>query len=121
MQENRNRNYRSFTNVINRITSQLGQVDILNTTVEEVRHLLNCDRVIVYSLEGDNYGVVVAESVTTGWTRALGKIIDDPCWATRYIEEYRDGRARAWDDVYEGNATENAVLTDKDTLKEVID
>ena len=105
MQENINRNYRSFTNVINRITSTLGQTDILKTAVEELRHLLNCDRVIVYSLERDNYGVVGAESVAAGWTRALGQIVDDPCFATRYIEEYGDGRPRAWDNVYEGNAT----------------
>ncbi len=105
MQENRNRNNRSLTDVINQITSELGQADILNPTVEQLRHLLNCDRVVVYSLEPDNYGVVVAESVAAGWSKALGKTIDDPCWATRYIEEYRDGRARAWDNVYEGNAT----------------
>ena len=105
MQENRNSNYRWFTNVINHITSKRGQADILNTTVEELRHLLMCDRVVVYSLERDNYGVVKAESVAAGWSKALGQTIDDPCFAARYIEKYRDGRARAWDDVYYNNET----------------
>ena len=99
MQENRNRNYRSFTNLINQIASKLGQADILNTTVEELRHLLRCDRVVVYSLERDSYGVVIAESVAAGWSKALGQTIDDPCFAARYIEKYRDGRPRVWDDV----------------------
>ena len=100
MQENRNRNYRSFTNLINQIASKLGQADILNTTVEKLRHLLRCDRVVVYTLNRDSYGVVKAESVAAGWSKALGQTIDDPCFAARYIEKYRDGRPRVWDDVY---------------------
>ncbi len=105
MQENRNRNYRSFTNLINQIASKLGQADILNTTVEKLRHLLRCDRVVVYTLNRDSYGVVKAESVAAGWSKALGQTIDDPCFAARYIEKYRDGRPRVWDDVYYNNET----------------
>ena len=105
MQENRNRNYRFFTNVINQIASKRGQADILNTTVEELRHLLMCDRVLVYSLNRDSYGLVMAESVANGWSKAFGQTIDDPCFAARYIEKYSDGRARAWDNVYYQNET----------------
>ena len=89
-----------FTDVINKITNATEQADILNTTVEAVSELLKCDRVLIYSLEQDNYGVVVAESVVAGLTKALGKTIDDPCFAARYLEKYRNGRVRAWDNVY---------------------
>ena len=94
-----------FAAVSEKIANELGQENILNTTVYEARHLLNCDRVVVYSLDQDNYGVVVAESVTPGWTRALGKIIDDPCFAARYLEKYSQGRVRAWANVYCEDAT----------------
>ena len=85
MQENINRNYRFFTNVINQIASKRGQADILNTTVEELRHLLMCDRVLVYSLNRDSYGLVMAESVANGWSKAFGKTIDDPCFAATIV------------------------------------
>ena len=94
-----------FSDVNDKIAGELGQENILNTAVNELRHLLNCDRVIVYSLNQDNYGVILAESVAAGWTKALGKVIDDPCFAARYIEKYSQGRVRAWDDVYGENAT----------------
>ncbi|WP_019508281.1 GAF domain-containing protein [Pleurocapsa sp. PCC 7319] len=91
---------RSFAEVKEEIANELGSENILNTTVNELRHLLKCDRVVVYSLNQDSYGEVIAESVAMGWTKALGRIIDDPCFAARYIEQYRNGRLRAWDDIY---------------------
>ncbi|PSB06633.1 guanylate cyclase, partial [Pleurocapsa sp. CCALA 161] len=95
----------SFADVNGIIANQLGQENILKTTVHEVRHLLNCDRVVVYSLDQDNYGVVVAESVAAGLTKSLGKSIDDPCFAARYIEKYSQGRVRAWNDIYSEDIT----------------
>ncbi|HHP7230797.1 MAG TPA: GAF domain-containing protein, partial [Xenococcaceae cyanobacterium] len=89
-----------FSEVVANIAETQGQKAILDTTVREVRELLKCDRVVVYSLNAENYGVVIAESVAIGWTQALGRTIDDPCFAVRYIEKYRQGRVRAWNDVY---------------------
>ncbi|NJR46682.1 MAG: GAF domain-containing protein [Hyellaceae cyanobacterium CSU_1_1] len=94
-----------FADVNKRIINEVGQKNILNTTVNELRHLLNCDRVVVYSLDRDNYGTIIAESVAAGWTKALGRTIDDPCFAARYLEKYSQGRVRAWDNVYCQDAT----------------
>ncbi len=94
-----------FSDVNDRIADELGQENILNTTVNELRHLLECDRVVVYSLDENNYGIVVAESVADQWTKAKGRMIDDPCLAVRYIEEYRNGRVRAIDDIHSRNIT----------------
>ncbi|MGF1542597.1 MAG: GAF domain-containing protein [Pleurocapsa sp.] len=102
IQENTNK---SLSDVVDKITNEKKPEDVLNTTVEEVRHLLKCDRVVVYSLNEDSYGLVMAESVAPQWTRALGKIIDDPCFAARYLEKYSQGRVRAWDNVYCEDAT----------------
>ena len=82
-----------------KIAGELGQENILDRTVEELRQLLKCDRVVVYTLNQEDYGIIVAESVAPGWTSSKGKAIDDPCLALRYIEEYRNGRVRAINDV----------------------
>ncbi len=94
-----------FSEISNEIASELEAENILNTTVNGLRQLLECDRVVVYSLDQDNYGVIIAESVAEGWTRAWGKVIDDPCFAARYIEKYSQGRVSAWDNVYGEDTT----------------
>ena len=60
---------------------------------------------VVYSLDEDNYGIIVAESVASGYPRALGIMIDDPCFANNYIEQYSDGRVRAINDIYNKKVT----------------
>ena len=94
-----------FTDAVQHIRQSIQQDDVLETSVEEVRRVLNCDRVVVYSLNGDNYGVVVAESVAAGYPRALNKTIEDPCFAARYLDKYRDGRVRAIDNIHEAGMT----------------
>ncbi|MEM7593863.1 MAG: GAF domain-containing protein, partial [Cyanobacteria bacterium P01_A01_bin.83] len=96
---------KSLANVIREIAHESEPNNILNTAVNELRHLLNCDRVVVYSLNLDNYGAIIAESVAAGWTKALGRTIDDPCFAVRYLEKYSQGRIRAWDDIYQEDLT----------------
>ena len=95
----------AFNQVNERISNEIGRENILNRTVEEMRHLIRCDRVVVYSLNEDKYGVVIAESVAADWTPALGKMIDDPCIASNYIDEYRYGRVRVINDIHGGNVS----------------
>ncbi len=90
-----------FANVIQQIRTSLKPEDILETTVQQVHGILKCDRVLVYTLNHDNYGKIVAESVSPGWTKAAGRVIQDPCFAARYLEQYRNGRFRAWNNIYE--------------------
>ena len=94
-----------FSDATRHIRQSLQQQDVLNVAVEEVRRVLDCQRVVVYSLNQDRYGVVVAESVAPGWTRALGITIQDPCFETRYLEKYENGRVRALDNIYEADVT----------------
>ena len=91
-----------FTDAIQHIRASIEQDDVLDISVEEVRRVLECDRVLVYSLNQDNqYGAVIAESVSAGYPRALNKTIEDPCFEARYLDKYRDGRVRAIDNIYE--------------------
>ncbi len=90
-----------LTNAIGYIRASTKQDEVLNISVEEVRRVLECDRVVVYSLNQDKYGVVIAESVLAGYPRALNKTIKDPCFEARYLDKYRDGRIRAINDIYQ--------------------
>ena len=76
--------------------------DIFQTTVEEARKDLYCDRVVVYSLERHNYGVIVAESVVAGYTQAIGRKIDDPV-ERGYLDWYGNSKAKAIDDIEGSN------------------
>ncbi len=95
-----------FTDTTRHIRQSLITDDILKASVKEVRRVVNCDRVLIYSLNSDNYGAIVAESVAPGWTRGKGRIIEDPCFETRYLDKYRNGRVRAWNNIYEAGMTE---------------
>ena len=94
-----------FTDATQYIRQSLKQHDVLDISVEEVRRVLECDRVVVYSLNQDRYGVVIAESLAPGYPRALNKTIKDPCFEARYLDKYRDGRVRAIDNIHEVGMT----------------
>jgi diguanylate cyclase (GGDEF)-like protein/PAS domain S-box-containing protein len=68
---------------LSRITQQLHQSlnleDILETTVEEARQFLCCDRVVVYRLEIEGEGTVIRESVAEACPSILGTTIRDMC------------------------------------------
>ncbi len=95
----------NFTDVVKSIRISLKQEDILETATQEVRKQLACDRVVVYGLNGESEGVIIAESVTSGFLEALGRKIKDPCFEAKYIEKYQNGRVRATDNIYEANLT----------------
>ena len=63
-----------FSDAVKYIRQSLDREDILQASVKEVRRVLECDRVVVYSLDRNlRYGAVIAESVAPGWTKALNK------------------------------------------------
>lgn len=78
----------------------------LKTAVKEVHKALKADRVLFYRFNSDGSGTVVAEAVTPGFPRALGANIMDPCFRERHIEQYRNGRVRAIDNIYQANLTD---------------
>jgi methyl-accepting chemotaxis protein PixJ len=89
-----------------KISQSLDLETIYSTTVEEIRKALVSDRVIVYTFDENWKGTVVAESVASGFPRALGAEIADPCFAQGYVGRYRKGRVQATPDIYEANLTE---------------
>ncbi|MEO1005817.1 MAG: GAF domain-containing protein, partial [Cyanobacteria bacterium J06638_38] len=74
---------------------------ILDTAVQEVRLLLNCDRVVIYRFAPDMSGEVVAESVKSGWKKSLGEKVVDTCFQNQGVARYVKGETLAIDNIYE--------------------
>ena len=95
-----------FMDATRQIHASLSREDVLKTAVEEARRVLTCDRVLIYSVDRESQGIVIAESVGPNWPKALGRIIEDPCFEARYIKKYENGRVRALNNIYEGGMTQ---------------
>ena len=74
--------------------------DILNTTVREVRNILQCDRVIIFQFSPGWGGTVVVESVADGCMAILPLHIYDPCIGEEYVETFKKGLITAKSDIY---------------------
>ncbi|MDZ8107714.1 MAG: MHYT domain-containing protein [Nostoc sp. DedQUE12a] len=94
-----------FTEITLRIRRSLKLDDVINTTVHELRQALKTDRVIMYRFNTDWSGTIVAESVAQGWTKTLGKTVNDP-FREDYIEMYKNGRVQATNDIYAAGFTQ---------------
>lgn len=79
--------------------------DIYNLAVQSIRKALKVERAVIYKIDENLYGSVIAESVVAGWPCALGAEIYDPCFKD-YVEKYRRGRVVAINDIYQGNLSE---------------
>jgi signal transduction histidine kinase len=62
---------------IDRIRGSLDLDKIFNRTVEEVRHLLKCDRAVIYRFNPDWSGEFVAEDCDSKWSSLRSQQIDD--------------------------------------------
>jgi hypothetical protein len=68
----------ALSHIVAKIRDSLDLTTVFRTTTEEVRHLLNVDRVVVYQFEPDWSGKFVAESIAEGWVALLEKQLDTP-------------------------------------------
>ena len=96
----------SLTKATDKIRSSLKPADIFSIAVQEARKAIAADRVLVYSLDEQSQGKVIAESVASDYPESLGVMIDDSCFSTFYLEKYQNGRVRAIDDIYQANLTD---------------
>ena len=103
--ETETRRIQSLTKATDHIRASLNQEDILQTAVQEARKAISADRVVVYSLDEQSQGKMIAESVDSRYPQSLGVIIDDPCFSTFYLEKYQNGRVKATNDIYQANLT----------------
>jgi methyl-accepting chemotaxis protein PixJ len=97
---------RTVNLVIEKIRKSIDLDTIFRTTAQEVRKLLNVERITIYKFRPDYFGDFMVESETGGWPKLVGSGWEDP-----YLQEHQGGRFRnneplVADDVY------NAGLTD---------
>src|SRR5579883_1509136 len=83
------------------IWKSLNEEDVLKTTVEEMRKALKADRVGVFRFNPNWDGTFVAESVASGVPKVLWTTIADPCFTAKYVEQYRKGRIRVINNIYQ--------------------
>jgi twitching motility protein PilJ len=97
---------RQLTKIISHMRESLEREKIFRTVVQDTRATLKTDRIIVFLFNEQWEGKVVAESVEPGCPAAMGAQIADPCFAEKYIEQYRQGRVNATDNLQEAGLTE---------------
>lgn len=84
------------------IRQSLNLSEIIQTTVDEIRKFLQTDRVIIYRLNDEGKGLVMAESLATGNLSMLEWEFSE--WETIYqdsIDKYLFGMVEAEDDIYQ--------------------
>ncbi|QLE50188.1 response regulator [Nostoc sp. C057] len=86
--------------IASQVHSSLNLQDILDTTVQEVRSLLDCDRAMILQFQPDWSMVVVADSVKNGYVSYRGKQIEDTCCATDVFDLYHHEGIRVVCDIY---------------------
>ncbi len=87
-----------------RIRRSLNLGEILQTTTEEIRYLLQVDRVLVYQLQPNGDGWVIAEAVTPIRPKALGRVVQHQ-WFGSLGQWYRQGRSRVISDLGQQDLT----------------
>jgi methyl-accepting chemotaxis protein PixJ len=91
--------------VIHKIHQSSDVVSVFNTTTQEVRQQLKCDRVAVYRFNADWTGQFVSESVGKNWIALVGLDLET-AWNDTHLQETQGGRYRnhetfAVDDLYQ--------------------
>lgn len=89
-----------ITQIAFQIRRSLELEKTLETAVSEVRHLLQCDRVLAYKFAEDMSGQVIAESVNSGWRATLGETVEDTYFQDQGAEDYCQGRRQVVADIY---------------------
>ena len=104
-----------ITSIIQEIHGATSAKEVLCLGVRKARETLNCDRVVVYSLQKENLGEIVAEATSSALAPILGKVIKDPCFEYRYSDRYQQGRIRATANIFEAGLSDCYL----DTLTEI--
>ena len=94
-----------LSKAIDKIRSSWKLNTIFNTTVKEVRQLLNADRVGVFRFypgTGFDDGAIIVEDVALGYTSMLNVKIHDHCFGQDYAPYYAQGRVQAIADIHDG-------------------
>ncbi|QFS43615.1 GAF domain-containing protein [Nostoc sphaeroides] len=111
---------KALASVIVRIRESLDLKTIFQTTVTQVRQLLNADRVAVFQFdqEKDWEGEFVSEDVALDWDSALAIKVYDHCFGEQFASSYQQGRVQAVADIYKAGLSDcHATILSKFQVK----
>ncbi|MEO1621479.1 MAG: GAF domain-containing protein [Cyanobacteria bacterium J06632_3] len=93
----------ALTGVISRIRESLDLETIFQTTVKEVRQLLQVDRVGIFQFfpEDDWEGRFIAEEHADGLSSVVKQRVQDHCFGENYSSLYQQGRMYVSNNIYE--------------------
>lgn len=74
--------------------------NILQQTVTKIRHVMDCDRILIYHFQTENSGVFLAESTIMDGDSLLGRKIQDYCVDIQLQESYKRGYVHVIEDIY---------------------
>ncbi|AFZ18600.1 PAS domain-containing protein [Allocoleopsis franciscana] len=80
---------RAIARAIQRMRQTLDIEAIFSATTEELRQLMNCDRVLIYRFNPDWSGEIVSESVGSEWISLLQEQVHHPHLAQKTLEDDR--------------------------------
>lgn len=92
--------------IAHRIRHSLDLNEILDTTVAEVRQLLQADRVVTYRANLDGTGQVITESVAADCMAILDQPLPADIFPLECYEVYRQGRVRCVTDIEQDEMSE---------------
>jgi PAS domain S-box-containing protein len=92
-----------------RIRQSLNLEDILQSTVTEVRKLLECDRVLIYQFQSDLSCKIVSESVVVGWQSYLKIQTEDNSCLQYASYAYRQRQTQAINNIYQAGLSNNQI------------
>ncbi|WP_375479448.1 GAF domain-containing protein [uncultured Nostoc sp.] len=99
---------KALASVIVRIRESLDLETIFQTTVTQVRQLLNADRVAVFQFDREQNweGEFVCEDVAIGWDSAMAVKVYDRGFGEQFAANYQQGRVQAVADIYKAGLSD---------------
>ena len=91
---------RSLSELIHHIRQSLKLDEILTISVEEIRHLLQVDQVLVFQFDSDWSGKVVAESINSTGFSLLDQTFDSAPWMQCWQAVFDQGQTNSDAKVY---------------------
>ena len=89
-----------------KIRQSLDLESILNSTVLEIRELIQADRVLIYHFESDWSGMVTHEAVSSSQWSIINQTIKDDCFEQRWLKLYQQGHIFSRADIYQSNLSQ---------------
>jgi len=84
---------------ISRLAGDESLSELLIDYLARIRNFLACDRAVIYEFDAEFAGKITRESVDSGLTSAFDANLSDPCIPKTIIDNYKQGRTVATEDV----------------------